>query len=42
MPLTDIARVTERLLQPNVRERLLEREILQAIGRYPPGDATTS
>ena len=35
-PLTDIARVTERLLQLNVRERLLEREILRAIGRYPP------
>ena len=42
MPLTDIARVTERLLQFNVRERLLEREVLQAIGRYPPKDATTS
>ena len=40
--LTDVARVTERLLQFNVRERLLEREILQAIGRYPPEDAATS
>ncbi len=40
IPLTDIARVTERLLQFNIRERLLEREILQMIGRYPPEGAT--
>ena len=42
VPLTDVARVTERLLQLNIRERLLEREILQAIGRYPPEGATTT
>ena len=41
-PLTDVARVTERLLQLNVRERLLEREVLRAIGRYPPKGAATS
>ena len=35
-PLTDIARVTERLLQLNLRERLLERESLRGVGRYPP------
>ena len=35
VPMTDVARVTERLLQFNVRERLLEREILRTIGRYP-------
>lgn len=39
VPLTDIARVTERLLQLNLRERLLEREILRAMGRYPPEGA---
>ena len=38
-PLTDIARVTERLLQLNLRERLLERESLRAVGRYPPEGA---
>ena len=41
MPLTDVARVTARLLQFNVQERLLEREVLQAVGHYPPGDAMT-
>ena len=42
VPLTDVARVTERLLQLNVRERLLEREALRVVGRYPLGGATTS
>ena len=40
IPLTNMARVTERLLQLNIRERLLEREILQIIGCYPPEGAT--
>ncbi len=41
-PLTDVARVTERLLQLNIRERLLEREALQALGRYPAEGTTIS
>lgn len=37
VPLTDVARVTERLLAFNTRERLLERRLLFEVGRYPPG-----
>jgi hypothetical protein len=38
-PLTPIGEVTARLLQFNHRDRLLERDTLHAIGRYPPPDA---
>lgn len=34
-PQTDIGRVTERILQLNKEERLLEREILHELGVYP-------
>ena len=34
-PLTAIGRVTERILRFNALERLMEREALCAIGRYP-------
>jgi len=34
-PATAVGRVTARLLRMNAVERIAEREILQAIGRYP-------
>ena len=34
-PLTDIGEVTARILDFNNSERLLERQTLQALGRYP-------
>lgn len=40
VPLREIGEVTERIFQLNVAERLVEREALQAIGRYPPKEAT--
>jgi hypothetical protein len=36
-PLTPIGRVTERIFKFNDTERLLEREALRALGRYPLG-----
>ena len=36
-PLTAIGQVTERILRFNAIERLMEREALRAIGRYPIG-----
>ena len=35
-PQTAIGEVTEKILGLNVAERLIERELLQRIGRYPP------
>jgi hypothetical protein len=34
-PLTEIGEVTARLLNLNSSERLLEREVLRSLGRYP-------
>jgi hypothetical protein len=39
-PLTVIGQVTERIFRFNAIERLMEREALQAIGRYPTGAET--
>ena len=36
-PLTAIGQVTERIFRFNAMERLMEREALRAIGRYPIG-----
>ena len=36
-PLTAIGQVTERIFRFNAIERLMEREALRAIGRYPIG-----
>jgi HNH endonuclease len=36
-PLTAIGQVTERIFRFNAIERLMEREALRAIGRYPVG-----
>ena len=36
-PLTAIGQVTERIFRFNAVERLMEREALRAIGRYPVG-----
>ncbi len=36
-PLTAIGQVTERIFRFNEIERLMEREALRAIGRYPVG-----
>jgi len=36
-PLTAIGQVTERIFRFNTMERLMEREALRAIGRYPIG-----
>ena len=36
-PLTTIGQVTERIFRFNAMERLMEREALRAIGRYPIG-----
>jgi hypothetical protein len=41
-PLTDIGDVTVRLLQLNHADRLLEREGLQLVGRYPSAEARES
>jgi hypothetical protein len=35
-PKTDIGEVTSRILKFNIRERVLEREILVKTGKYPP------
>jgi HNH endonuclease len=39
-PLTAIGQVTERILRFNAVERLMEREALRVIGRYPIGAET--
>jgi hypothetical protein len=39
-PLTAIGQVTERIFRFNAIERLMEREALRAIGRYPTGAET--
>jgi len=39
MPRTDIAEATLRILRFNDPERVLERETLMALGRYPPANA---
>ncbi len=39
-PLTVIGQVTERIFRFNAIERLMEREALRVIGRYPIGVAT--
>jgi hypothetical protein len=36
IPLTDIGRVTERILRFNLSDRILERRELALLGRYPP------
>ncbi len=36
-PLTAIGQVTERIFRFNAVERLMEREVLRTIGRYPVG-----
>lgn len=38
-PLTDIGEVTARILEFNNCDRLLERQTLQAVGRYPSASA---
>ena len=38
-PLTEIGEATTRILDINGEERLLERNALQAIGRFPPVEA---
>ena len=38
-PRTAIGEVTTRILEFNNAERLLERETLQAVGRYPTPEA---
>lgn len=38
-PFTDIGRVTERIFQFNTTERLLERQALAGVGRYPTLEA---
>jgi len=35
LPLTDIAEVTIRILQMNHEDQILEREVLNKVGRYP-------
>ena len=35
-PLTPVGAATQRLLQLNAFERVLEREALREVGRYPP------
>jgi hypothetical protein len=39
-PLTAVGQVTERILRFNAIERLMEREVLLATGRYPIGEGT--
>ena len=39
VPLTDVGEVTVRLLDMNAPERLLEREILRRVNRYPIASA---
>jgi HNH endonuclease len=39
-PLTAISQVTERILRFNTIERLMEREALRLVGRYPTGAET--
>lgn len=36
---SEVGEVTARILEFNAIERILEREVLQQIGRYPPADA---
>lgn len=38
-PLTDVGKVTERIFQFNAVERLLERQALAGVGRYPTLEA---
>jgi hypothetical protein len=40
-PLTIVGEVTARILQFNISERLLERQLLRAAGRYPGEAAST-
>lgn len=41
VPLTDIGEVTARILSFNQVDRLLERQELKALGRYPTSEALT-
>lgn len=41
MPLSDIGEVTARILAFNSPDRLLEREALRTVGRYPSVAAIT-
>ena len=40
-PLTPVGEVTARILQLNLDKRVIERRLLQALGRYPIGPADT-
>lgn len=41
MPLSDLGEVTARILDFNNSDRLLERQTIQAVGRYPSAAAVT-